>query len=62
MCRECAASARELFPELGERDRSELLWEFTSFPFGSHQEVREQLAAIGTKSVYDKVADKTQKV
>jgi hypothetical protein len=53
MCRECSLSARELFPELTEDEHRELLWEHTSFPFGSPQEVRAQLAAIGTKSVHD---------
>jgi hypothetical protein len=53
MCRECAVSARELFPELTEEDRQELLWEFTSFPFGNPQEVRQQLASLGTRSVHE---------
>jgi hypothetical protein len=53
MCRECVASARELYPELSENERRELLWEHTSFPFGSPQEVRNQLASLGTRSVHD---------
>lgn len=53
MCRECSLAARELFPELTDNERKDLLWEHTSFPFGSPQEVRKQLVSIGTKSVYD---------
>jgi hypothetical protein len=61
MCRECANSARELFPELSEDEQSVLLWEFTSFPFGSPQEIRKQLASIGTRSAYDVIADKVRR-
>ena len=46
MCQKCLDSVKEHFPDLSEDEAGDLLMEFTAFPFGSHEYVDGQLAAL----------------
>jgi len=43
MCEQCADAAKRLYPELDAKGRGSLLWNTTCFPFGSTEQVVEQI-------------------
>jgi len=53
MCQKCIDAVKETWPDLPEENYDDLLTGATCFPFGSSEEVRNQLIDIGKKSNYN---------
>ena len=49
MCQHCVDALQKNFPDLPEKDAVALLWEFTSFPFGSHEQVQQELVELAAQ-------------
>ena len=49
MCQKCLDLVIRFFPDATDRERLDLLWEFTSYPFGDPEKIEEQLLALSEK-------------
>jgi len=49
MCQQCVDVVNRHFPDLAWDDKVDILWEFTSFPFGDVEEVERQLIELKEK-------------
>lgn len=43
MCKECVILSKQYLPELSFKERMDILWQFTCFPFGPVDTIKEQL-------------------
>ena len=56
MCQKCFDFANKLFGPLSDKDLSDLFWSATSFPGGTHENIRQQLQKhydAGARTVKD---------
>lgn len=60
MCMKCLEVARELFPNETDVGLTEILWNYTPFPFGTPKMIREQLEhlkEVGFDQVDQEIAE-----
>lgn len=46
MCQKCVDAVIEIFPDADDDYRNYLLWNYTCFPFGEPEQVREMLEHV----------------
>lgn len=53
MCQQCVTTTRELFPDLTNKERLDILWEYTEFPMGDPDRIVEQLHEYAERNTDD---------
>ena len=43
MCENCVEAVNDIFPDLSETGQMDILWDWTAFPFGGPELIRQQL-------------------
>ena len=50
MCIKCVEAVKKIWPKASRKERDDLLWEATAFPFADHETVVKQLKQAHKKS------------
>ena len=65
MCQKCFDNMKELFPDMPEEEYVDYLMNYTSFPFGSAEEIRghlEHIKEVGLEQSEKEVWDEMEKL